>query len=171
MDFANKIWRMPYLIDGHNLIPKIPGLSLQALDDEVQLIELLQEFCRRQRKQVEVFFDNAPPDGVRVRSYGMVTARFVRAGSTADDAIRSRLTKLGRTARNWTVVSSDQAVITAARGAQAQSITSDVFARSLVQVLDETGLDVGTDKDIQLSSDELDDWMDLFNSDKTNPEF
>ena len=37
---------MPYLIDGHNLIPKVAGLSLKAVDDEMQLIELLQEFCR-----------------------------------------------------------------------------------------------------------------------------
>ncbi|MBP1702274.1 MAG: hypothetical protein H6Q38_1381, partial [Chloroflexi bacterium] len=41
---------MPYIVDGHNLIPKIPGLSLRAIDDEMQLIELLQEFCRVQRK-------------------------------------------------------------------------------------------------------------------------
>ena len=31
---------MPYLIDGHNLIPKM-GLKLADLDDEMQLIELL----------------------------------------------------------------------------------------------------------------------------------
>ena len=101
---------MPFLIDGHNLIPKIPGLNLQALDDEEQLIKLLQEYCRRQRKQVEVFFDNAPPGGVRARNFGLVIARFVRQGSTADQAIRERLTRLGRLARNWTVVSSDLAV-------------------------------------------------------------
>src|SRR5512137_1181649 len=100
---------MPYLVDGHNLIPKIPGLNLQALDDEEQLIQLLQEYCRRERKQVEVFFDNAPPGGVRARTFGLVTARFVRQGSTADQAIRERLVRLGRLARNWTVVSSDLA--------------------------------------------------------------
>ena len=37
---------MPYLIDGHNLIPKVRGLSLQSMDDEMELVELLQEFCR-----------------------------------------------------------------------------------------------------------------------------
>ena len=67
---------MPYLIDGHNLIPKVPGLSLKAIDDEMQLVEKLQEFCRRRGKQVEVFFDKAPPGGRRVRVFGPVTARF-----------------------------------------------------------------------------------------------
>ncbi len=111
---------MPFLIDGHNLIPKIPGLNLQALDDEEQLIKLLQEYCRRQRKQVEVFFDNAPPGGVRARNFGLVIARFVRQGTTADQAIRERLTRLGRLARNWTVVSSDLTVQSWARAAQAR---------------------------------------------------
>ena len=36
---------MPYLIDGHNLIPKL-GLRLESLDDEMELIAILQEFCR-----------------------------------------------------------------------------------------------------------------------------
>ena len=85
---------MPFLIDGHNLIPKIPGLSLQDMDDEQQLITLLLEFCRLQRKQIEVFFDNAPPGGVRARNFGNVIARFVKQGSSADQAIHQRLERL-----------------------------------------------------------------------------
>ena len=50
---------MPYLIDGHNLIPKL-GLRLDSIDDESELIAILQEFSRRERRQVEVFFDGAP---------------------------------------------------------------------------------------------------------------
>jgi hypothetical protein len=34
---------MPYIVDGHNLIPKVPGLNLQDMEDELQLVELLQE--------------------------------------------------------------------------------------------------------------------------------
>src|SRR5512144_1363588 len=111
---------MPYIIDGHNLIPKVPSLSLQEMDDEQHLVEMLQEFCRRQHKQVEVFFDNAPPGGVRARNLGQVTARFIRQGASADDAIRKRLVNLGRAARNWTVVSSDKTVQAEARAVQAQ---------------------------------------------------
>jgi len=51
---------MPYLIDGHNLIPKM-GLRLEDFDDELALMEQLNEFCRLSRRgQVEVYFDNAP---------------------------------------------------------------------------------------------------------------
>ena len=49
---------MAYMIDGHNLIPKL-GLRLDSLDDEEQLLALLQEFCRLRRAQVEVYFDGA----------------------------------------------------------------------------------------------------------------
>lgn len=155
---------MPYIIDGHNLIPKVPGLSLQEMDDEQQLLEMLQEFCRRQRKQVEVFFDNAPPGGVRARNLGSVTARFVRQGSTADDAIRKRLTNLGRAARNWTVVSSDQAVQTEARAVQAQVMPSEAFARLLIQSLDDTRADQGETVDATINPAEVDEWLQLFGS-------
>lgn len=161
---------MPYLIDGHNLIPKIPGLNLQALDDEEQLIQLLQEYCRRQRKQIEVFFDNAPPGGVRARNFGLVVARFVRQGSTADQAIGERLVRLGRLARNWTVVSSDLAVQSSARAAQARVMPSEVFARLLVMALDEQAVDPGENRQAGVSTDELDDWLKLFGDQDTDKE-
>ena len=59
---------MPYIIDGHNLIPRIPDLSLQDIDDEMQLVEMLQDFCRISRKKVEVYFDNAPPGQLRCKN-------------------------------------------------------------------------------------------------------
>jgi hypothetical protein len=153
---------MPYLIDGHNLIPKVPGLSLDEIDDEERLIDLLQAFCQRQHRQVEVFFDKAPPGGVRARNLGLVTARFVRQGTTADDAIRSRLERLGREAANWTVVSSDRAVQAAARAAQAHFVPSETFAKQLLQTLDETRVDQGSRAEVSLNQDEVDEWLELF---------
>jgi len=154
---------MPYLIDGHNLIPKIPGLSLQTVDDEQVLLELLQEFCRRQRKQVEVFFDKAPLGSANTRRYGaFVHARFVHQDSTADEAIRKRLAQLGREARNWTVVSSDLTVQAEARAAQARILSSETFAGLLEQVRREKWLERGKSADAGLSPDELDEWLDLF---------
>ena len=122
---------MPYLIDGHNLIPKVPGLQLGSADDEMQLVELLQEFCRLSRKQVEVYFDQAAPGQSGKRALGTVTAYFVAAGRTADQAINQRLEKLGRSARNWVVVSSNRSVQISARHAGAQVLASEAFARLL----------------------------------------
>lgn len=155
---------MPYLIDGHNLIPHVPGLTLQDMDDEMQLIELLQEYCRESRKQVEVFFDNAPPGQLQVRSYGCVLARFVRQGETADQAISRKLNHLGKEARNWTVVSSDRQVQTAAKAARATILTAEAFVRHVFNTLGETSSQ-RDDNDFSLDEKELDEWKGIFGID------
>jgi len=157
---------MPYLIDGHNLIPKIRGLSLENLDDEQQLIQMLQEFCRLQNKNVEVFFDKASPGGTKAHTYGKVIARFVREGSSADQAIHRKLVQLGRAARNWTVVSSDHAVQVEARAAQAHVMPSEAFADLLLLTIDERKNDSGGGFDKEMSKNELDEWLDLFGEQK-----
>lgn len=155
---------MPYLIDGHNLIPKLTGMALDEIDDENRLVEMLQEFCRVQRKEVEVFFDNAPAGQPRARNFGNVIARFIRQGTTADDAIRAKLARLGRDARNWIVVSSDRAVQTSARAARAQFIPSERFAQVLRQALaaaESTG-EKSSDPVEILDDQEVEDWLKLF---------
>jgi uncharacterized protein len=153
---------MSIIIDGHNLIPKIQGLALHDLDDEHRLIELLQEYCRLLRKKVEVFFDNAPPAQAHSQKYGLVTARFVRRGKTADDAIRERLSQLKRTAQNWTVVSSDQEVLAAARRARAKTLTTDLFARQLMQALNPDLESPAGQQDPTLDEEEVENWLKIF---------
>lgn len=153
---------MPYLIDGHNLIPKIPNLSLESLDDEIDLVIMLQEFCQRRQKQVEVFFDNAPPGQPRTRNFGNVIARFVASPLSADQAIHSKLIRLGASARNWTVVSSDHAVQSYGRAAKAAIITSEAFARQLITTLNNPSAKEINLKAAPLSESEIDEWMDIF---------
>lgn len=150
---------MPFLIDGHNLIPKL-GLSLRSADDEMQLVARLQDFCRVERKSVEVYFDGAPAGQVGRRRLGLVTAHFVRIASTADAAIRARLKTLGRAARNWTVVTSDRQVEAEARAAGATIISSDEFAR---QVNASTGA-AGQKSagEAGMSDAEVEEWLRLF---------
>jgi len=149
---------MPYLIDGHNLIPKL-GLRLDSIDDEMELISILQEFCRLERRQVEVFFDGAPAPQAGIRKMGAVTAHFVRLGTTADDAIRSRLKKLGKSAKNWTVVSSDRQVQADARAAHAEVISSDSFAGMLKQARNSAPK---PSSDGKISPQEVDEWLKIF---------
>ena len=153
---------MPYLIDGHNLVPKVPGLSLKAVDDEEQLIQLLQEFCRISQKQAEVYFDNAPPGQPARQSYGRVTAYFVRQGQTADSAIRARLARLGKNAANLTVVSTDGAVQSAARLSRAKVLSSDQFVRLLAK----TSQAPMSEAEGSVGPEEVQHWLDLFNQGK-----
>lgn len=149
---------MPYLVDGHNLIPKL-GLRLDSIDDEEELVSILQEFCRLERRQVEVFFDGAPVPHAGTRKHGSVTAHFVRLGTTADDAIRNRLKTLGRSARNWTVVSSDRQVQANAHASHAEVISSDSFAGMLKQARNSSPK---PDADRKVSPQEMDEWLKLF---------
>ena len=149
---------MPYLIDGHNLIPKL-GLRLDSIDDETELINTLQEFCRLERRQVEVFFDGAPAAQAGTRKQGAVTAHFVRLGDTADNAIRSRLKKLGRSAKNWIVVSSDRQVQAEAHAAHAEVVSSDAFA-ALVKHARDSAPKPNAER--KLSPKEVDDWLKFF---------
>lgn len=149
---------MPYLIDGHNLIPKL-GLHLDSMDDELELIDILREFCRLEHKQVEVYFDGAPAPHAGTRKLGAVTAHFVRLGATADDAIRDRLKSLGRSAKNWSVVSSDRQVQAETRAARAEIISSESFAGLLNRARNSAPKPGG---ERTLSPQEVDDWLKLF---------
>ena len=156
---------MPYLIDGHNLIPKL-GLRLDSPDDEMDLIAVLQEFCRLSRRECEVYFDGAPAGEAGRKKFGAVTAHFVRAGTTADSAIKARLRKMERAARNWIVVSSDHEIQNAARAAKAKAASSEEFARLLKKIQPNTKPNESTSRtmgDKELSPEEIENWSKLFN--------
>jgi len=150
---------MAYMIDGHNLIPKVRGLRLNMLDDEEALIQLLQDFCRTQRKTVDVYFDRAAAGHAGEKRYGLVTAHFVREGSTADQAIISRLRKLKKAARNVIVVSSDRQIVSEVRSVGALPLRSEDFARMLIQDIENR-----EEESPNLSPEEIEQWLDLFDS-------
>jgi predicted RNA-binding protein with PIN domain len=147
------------IIDGHNLIPKVPGLSLQAPDDEMRLVELLQRYCAHRNTRAEVYFDRAAAGNAGRRPFGAVTAVFVRSGRTADQAIAARVRQLGKQARNWVVVSSDREVQQAARWAGARVLTSEAFAAELSAL---NRSQPASEKPEKLTPDELDEWLRLF---------
>lgn len=154
---------MPYLIDGHNLIPKL-GLRLDSPDDELELVAILQEFCRLERRQADVFFDAAPSPQAGTRKLGAVTAHFSPIGTSADSAIRNRLKKLGKAAKNWTVVSSDREVQSNARAQQAEVISSEEFAKMIHKAMDSPQAYKG---ERVVSKEELDEWLKMFGGKET----
>jgi predicted RNA-binding protein with PIN domain len=154
---------MPYLIDGHNLIPKL-GLRLDSLDDENDLISHLQEFCRLRRVQMEVFFDGSPAGQAPTRKAGAVTAHFVHLGSSADAAVELRLTRLGKLAKNWTVVSSDGRIQRAARAAHAGVLSSENFAREMAKA--QATSNSMPEHETALAPDEVEEWLKFFNRKK-----
>ncbi len=152
---------MPFLVDGHNLVPHVPGLSLSAPDDELSLVELLRSFASRSQRRITVYFDRAAPGNVPQAARSLVTVRFVSLPDTADLAIERHLKRLGKEARNWIVVSSDGEVRHAAQAAGARSQTSQDFARRL---LGGGGAPPTDEKPNPPSGpNELKEWASLFN--------
>jgi uncharacterized protein len=152
---------MAYLIDGHNLIPKVPGLSLRDMDDEEQLLKLLQVFCQIQRASIEVYFDGAAAGFNGTKTRGNIKVHHIRKGLSADDAIIKRLQDLKKTARNWTVVTSDRRIQAEARACAATVIPSEQFANRLLEAL-RGGHEVHGEAVYSSNQDEIEEWLRLF---------
>ena len=155
---------MPYLIDGHNLIPRVPGLSLEDMDDELKLIRLLQDYARVARTTVEVYFDNAAPGHVGSKQLGRVKAIFVSSQTIADERIIRHIKALGSGVKSWVVVSSDRRIQVEAKACRAGLMESHDFARQMMSVLAKQP-DAGFDMP-ELSPGEVDEWLKIFDKKK-----
>ena len=149
---------MPILIDGHNLIGRLPAISLQDPDDEEKLARLLSSYRARTGKAITVVFD---PGGAfalpKRRRLGGVEVVFASHGSSADSAIARRVRKT-RNPGEWLVVTSDRELSeTVGRlGARVQS--AEEFALDMTE-------SAGASPDWREtppSPDEVDSWLALF---------
>jgi len=122
---------MPTLIDGHNLIGKLPDIDLADPDDEAKLVLKLRTYCARTRKRVTVVFDHGLPGGKSHElSGGGVDVRFASTTRTADGILRERIRK-SKNPRGITVVTSDRSIITDAEARGARVVRSEDFADQL----------------------------------------
>jgi len=156
---------MNLVIDGHNLIPKIPGLNLSDLDDEPELVGMVQEYCRLKRCIAELFFDGGLPGFASPPTGGLVHVHVIQKSGTADEAMLAFLSRKGRAAHSYTLVSSDLHVQVQARSLGAAILSSDQFARELTAVLSRADKSEHME-DKPLSPAEVDEWLKLFNSKK-----
>jgi predicted RNA-binding protein with PIN domain len=148
---------MPYIVDGHNLIGKLPGIRLADPDDERRLAEQLQAYAQQTHRALTVYFDKGQFGGQDIRA-GRVTLKFV-SGRTADQAIADHLRRLRGDARNWTVVSSDREVQAEARAAGAKVVSSESFAAMLCEKGD---TEIAQREAPSLSEDEIAEWEAIF---------
>ena len=153
---------MRYIIDGHNLIPRIAGLSLEELDDEARLIQILVKYCQKKRDRIIVFFDKAAPGHQGAFNHGAVNAFFVSERRKADDAIHDYLVAHRSEARNFIVVSSDRQVQRDARAFHAGILSTESFSEQLSARLLMTGQSVEDSKADPLTPEEVAEWEKLF---------
>ena len=156
---------MPYLIDGHNLIAQMPGLSLADPDDEVQLVLRLRQYAARKKQKITVVFDHGIPGGwSRDLSTGPVQVVFAGTHTNADRIILERVRE-AKTPTNLKVVSSDGEIRRAAEARRAEAITSQEFVQMLTKPpTREPRRDAR--ENVSLSKDEVKEWMRLFKQGK-----
>ncbi|MCB8943153.1 MAG: NYN domain-containing protein [Ardenticatenaceae bacterium] len=159
---------MHYLIDGHNLIAKIPDLSLNEEHDELELALKLKSWASANRKRkVTVVFDRGMPGGTaRMLSNRDVTVIFAPQGQTADSLLIARIKQIPHPPE-YTLVSSDQAIIAAAKKRKMRHILSEEFAGRLgyderLIVPSEPSVPTSKPDDVVLSDAEINEWLDMF---------
>jgi uncharacterized protein len=118
------------LVDGHNLIGKLPNISLSDPDDEAKLVRVLENYhAVRPHEEILVVFDPARDGGgwrgAHSRNAG-VAVRFAPRGVSADDVL-ARLVRDAKSPRSITVVSSDNAVRRAVRIHGAKVLRAEEF--------------------------------------------
>ncbi len=152
---------MHYLIDGHNLIARMPDISLTDPDDEVKLILRLRRWTAVSKKrQVTLFFDGGIPGGKNVKlSTSQVRVIFASTGQTADALIMSRLHKV-KNPSDYLLITSDQQIIATAAARKIKHLTADKFARRLAPPQPDTPS--VTDDTPVLSDTEVAEWLATF---------
>ena len=148
---------MPLLIDGHNLIGKLPDLSLEDPDDEAQLVARLRAYCAHTGKRATVVFDRGLVGGrSRELSGGGVEVIFASAGHTADAILRRRIHQ-AHDPSALIVITSDGEVIATARARGARVMRSEAFAAQLSPPRAQP-----EKREIHLSAGEVEEWLRVF---------
>jgi len=165
---------MQWLIDGHNLIGQMPNLRLDDPNDEEKLLGYLRRFRARTGHRLTVIFDAgyAYQSGSK-QNRGGISVQFVSSGHIADQALVRRIRKVRNPqemmvvtsdqAVAMMVVTSDQAVAQVARQAGVRVTSAGEFAQQLLQI---SPTEQNDPADVNLSPDEVDEWLDIFNQDK-----
>ncbi len=153
---------MPILIDGHNLIGRMPTLSLQDPNDEDDLVALLVAYRARTGKAVTVVFDpGGSPGLLSKRRQGGVEVVFASHRGGADDLIARRVTR-SPDPGGCTVVTSDQELAGRVTHHGARVRSADDFAGELGLPDDEGD----PWKDTPLTSKEVEAWLNFFGNDQ-----
>ena len=155
---------MHWLVDGHNLIGQMPNLQLSDPDDEAKLVEYLRRYRARTGHRLTVIFDAGTSyQPAHTQQKGGITVQFARPGQTADQLIKRRLRKI-KDPQGTIVVTSDRAVQQAAQQVQVRVVEAREFGQQLLQLSapGQEAADAGSQADVQLSADEVDEWLALF---------
>jgi uncharacterized protein len=161
---------MPILIDGHNLIGRlppvhhssagrgVPALSLEDAQDEEGLVRWLMSYHARTRKAITVVFDPGETFSLsRVHNLAGIKVVFAPQGSSADELI-VRQVRAARNPQAWLVVTSDRELAETVSHLRARVQSAEAFAG---EVIGRARKGPGRE-DAPLSPEEVEAWLALF---------
>lgn len=151
---------MRLLVDGHNLIGKIPDIDLEDEQDEAKLVSRLRRFAARTGNKLTVLFDGGLPGGASPELSGAsVQVIFAPAGQIADPLIINRIRGI-RDRDAWMVVSSDWSILDAATQQGVRVQHSEEFAITLAKAL--KGPKPADLRQTPPSEKDVDEWLEVF---------
>ena len=156
---------MKYLIDGHNLIARLPDLSLADPDDEEKLVQRLARWrWRHSQHLVTVVFDpgEVAVHGQKRSRQSGIDVHYAAFGSNADTVL-IRTIQRSRQPRQLVVVSSDRRIQAVARRAGAQIMAAETFAQMLEEPVE---AEEPSEEDVLLSEEEVEAWLRVFRNRK-----
>lgn len=160
---------MQLLIDGHNLVGKVPDLSLADFDDEEKLIDMLRKYAARRtrnrrasrRVRIVVVFDSGSPGGrSHALSGGGVESIFAADGYTNADRILIERIREAKRPQEWTLVSGDREVQREAKRRRMPIIESADFAKKLLPSQSKSPPKPKDNKPEH--EDDVQGWLDIF---------
>jgi len=153
---------MNFLIDGHNLIGQMPGISLSDEDDEAKLVMVLRGFATADRRRsLVIVFDHGVYGHPSLNGYG-ITCHFARSPQDADQQIITRIGKIAQPA-DWRVVTSDRVVARAASDRNIHVISSHDFVRQLTNPTKQIAAQpADKPREVRLSPAQVNEWLRIF---------
>ncbi len=154
---------MQYLIDGHNLIGKLPDISLSDPDDEVQLILRLRSWTAVSlKRKITLYFDGGIPGGKNINlSSSQVKVIFASHGKTADSYLITYLQRV-KNPPEYLLISSDQEIIQAAKQCKVKFMRSEEFADFMDAQWQERQPRPNAEDDPTVSDAEVEEWLNIF---------
>lgn len=157
---------MHYLIDGHNLIAKMPDIQLSDPDDEEQLIVRLRRWlAATSKRRATVYFDGGLPGGRAPHFSGPgLNVIFASAGQEADGLLVRRIRRV-HNPPEYTLVTADRAILSEAERRQMPVVDSSTFASWLGdEAPSRPGAASQPDakEDPRLDAEEVAEWLELF---------
>jgi predicted RNA-binding protein with PIN domain len=149
---------MAILIDGHNLIGKMPDLRLDDPADEAKLLVRLRAYRAHTGKHLVVYFDpGITYQSPAHRSEGGISIRQAGTGQQADDLMMRDISR-HHNPSELTVVTSDHAIQQVARQHGARVVDSATFAAELSRPPEKDDVS----KTRPLSEEEIEEWLAIF---------